>query len=445
MMKRWIPVASFALSLVTAAKLHADQYHYNNVLIGDRAMGLGGAFCGVADDASGVLYNPAGLAFALSNDISGSANALYKKRVVYKKTIGDSDFTEKSEGTLAPFFGGLQKLDNVWPGLVVAFGMFNTDSELKDQDDKIEAPDLGIVRFHRTVNLRASTQGFGLAAAKRVTSTVALGLGLNYLWVDELVQEYQDAHTSFAISKENHLIYQILTQNIRQRLVVKVLQPTLGVQWAATGKLSVGVHLKFPLVMSQSFENGQEVTRSYVDSGLAVPDDHFNDSKGTSTRVVKRDLVETESDKNTNPIGKYPSEYRLGIGYFASTRFLYTLDVISVSEAEGDVTLYKRQSVLNFATGAEYYITPSVPLRLGLFSNNDARAKLKAETKNQPDHIDYLGGSVFFAWVQPNSAISLGAVFQKGSGKAQKIANQVKTQDVTAFSQTIAFSASHSF
>ena len=55
--------------------VYADQYHYHNIILGDRAMGLGGAFVGVSDDASGVYYNPAGLGFALSNDISGSANA----------------------------------------------------------------------------------------------------------------------------------------------------------------------------------------------------------------------------------------------------------------------------------------------------------------------------------------------------------------------------------
>ena len=52
----------------------ADQFHYNNFIMGDRAVGMGGAYGGVSDDASGMIYNPAGLAFALSNDISGSAS-----------------------------------------------------------------------------------------------------------------------------------------------------------------------------------------------------------------------------------------------------------------------------------------------------------------------------------------------------------------------------------
>ena len=61
-------------------------------------MGMGGAFTAVADDASAIVYNPAGLGFALSNDLSGSANAFYQRKVTYKKTIGSKDFVEKSGG-----------------------------------------------------------------------------------------------------------------------------------------------------------------------------------------------------------------------------------------------------------------------------------------------------------------------------------------------------------
>ena len=81
------------LGLPTAT---ADQFHYNNVPVGTRAVGMGGAFGGVADDASGVYYNPAGLAFALSNDIQGSANAFYSKTTTYEKTLGSDDFVEQS-------------------------------------------------------------------------------------------------------------------------------------------------------------------------------------------------------------------------------------------------------------------------------------------------------------------------------------------------------------
>ena len=104
---------------------------------------------------------------------------------------------------------------------------------------------------------------------------------------------------------------------------------------------------------------------------------------------------------------------------------------------------FDRESVTNFATGLEYYITPSVPVRVGLFTNNDARPDVVEGKLNQPDHIDYTGSSIFFAWVQPNSQIAVGSVYQVGEGKAQKTTG-LAIQDVEAESITLAFSATTS-
>jgi len=78
-----LAAAGLIVGLLATQSL-ADQQHYNNVIIGERAQGMGGAYAGVSDDASGVVYNPGGLAFAQSNDISGSANAFYNKKMKYK-------------------------------------------------------------------------------------------------------------------------------------------------------------------------------------------------------------------------------------------------------------------------------------------------------------------------------------------------------------------------
>ena len=101
-----------------------DQFHYQNLIPGDRAMGLGGAYSAISDDASGVIYNPAGMAFSLSNDVSGSTNAFNSKETNYLKTIGDTKFQENSSGKFAPFLGALQKIDNIVPGAVFAFGFW---------------------------------------------------------------------------------------------------------------------------------------------------------------------------------------------------------------------------------------------------------------------------------------------------------------------------------
>jgi len=49
--------------LFVSAWVFADEFHYNNLLIGDRASGMGGAYTAISDDASGMYYNPAGIVY----------------------------------------------------------------------------------------------------------------------------------------------------------------------------------------------------------------------------------------------------------------------------------------------------------------------------------------------------------------------------------------------
>jgi len=396
-------------------QVSADQYHYHNLVVGERAMGLGGAFSAVADDASGVIYNPAGLGFALSSDISGSANAIYSKKTVYKKTIANDDFTEESSGTLSPFFGGLQKLDSTMQGLAIAFAMYSLDSELKDQDDVIE--NIGsLERFHRTSNIRSNTTGYGVGAAKRLSGNFSLGVSLSWIVIDELVQEYQDVQYTTG---------GFLAQNIRTRLTGSALDSALGAQYAV-GSFSYGVTLRLRNLMSERYEVGGDISTN-IASG---------NTPGDTVRA-------NTNDKFDEPLKDMPTEVRAGVAWFPSAVFLWSFDVIHNTEAEGDN--FKREAVTNFATGTEYYITPSIPVRAGIFTNYDTRPEVESGGRNQPDHIDYTGYSLFFGWVQPNSQVAGGLVVQDGEGKAQKIGNSTNIQTVESRSYTFALSATHSF
>lgn len=479
-----------SLSILTwGSRAGADQFHYQNLIIGTRAMGMGGAFGAVADDASGIYYNPAGLAFALSNDISGSANAFYSKEATYKDTIGGDDFVEHSGGSVAPFFGGLQKLDRHVPGLVFAFGVYSVDSDLKDQDTSIEKKTVGstyIERYHRTSNARASTLYAGGGVGKRLLPNLAIGASMHYFAVDELVQEFQDAKQTIKVGQET--AWQILSSNVRERLNVYGVQPVIGLQAALPGNVTLGATVKKGFIASETLQFGSEQRKQVLDNT-----GHDNLAAGQqATAVVTEGIVPTPgTTPNANkPIGDWPLEARLSTAWFASPKFLLAFDATYHSAtskgeklaANGNKPKYNRDAITNFALGAEYYITGSLPLRFGLFTNNDSRPKVDKATPNrdpngdgdtsdalacgrstavattpeqvqlaarrkewsdkycgQPDHIDYLGGSVFIGWVQPNTQFSAGVVIQDGRGKAQKLGDH-QVQEVAAKATTLAFS-----
>jgi hypothetical protein len=73
-------VRSAALVLGLSRSALADPVHHNEVLVGGRALGMGGAATGLAEDAASVYYNPAGIAQMKGASISGSfsVNAFQK-------------------------------------------------------------------------------------------------------------------------------------------------------------------------------------------------------------------------------------------------------------------------------------------------------------------------------------------------------------------------------
>jgi hypothetical protein len=448
-------ILGFGLMGTLAAPVaFGDQFHYNNVLIGTRAVGMGGAFGAVADDASGVYYNPAGLAFALSNDISGSANAFYQKETTYKEAIGGDDFVEESSGSVPSFFGGLQKLDRYVDGLVFAFGVYSVDSDMKDQNTLLEGLTLGsgantstVERYHRTSNARASTNFMGAAVGMRVTSSIALGFGLSYFSVDELVQEYQHVVQSARYKLSDDSIvsgWKYYNQNLRQRLQVHGVQASLGAQMALPGNTAVGLTIKPSMIASQRLEFTNEVRTNNVTDAGHTSIKETNRTANSPTMLFSEGVADEKLDK---PMGTWPTEVRLGFAWFATPNILWTLDASHyTASADADKLFNKvqfpREAVTNLGTGLEYYLTASLPLRMGIFTNNDARPEIKDGEAGQPDHVDYMGESLFIAWVQPNSQIAAGVVLQQGKGEAQKTGDAV-VQDVTASATTFAFSATH--
>ncbi len=441
-------------SFFSESKLLADLLHYNNVLVGERAQGLGGAYCAVADDASGVIYNPAGLAFAQSNDISGSANAFYEKKTTYKEAFLGNDFTEKSGGTFAPFFGATQKLDKYVTGLSAGFAFYTIDTDIKDQDDTIsdvsqptkngKTGEVGvqtIQRYHRTANSRASTNALEVAAAYRVASSFSLGVGFGFQNIDELDQVYQDRREVYNFTSTKIVNY--FSQNVRQRLRASALTTSIGAQYSVTPQLSFGAMVKAGQYVWQRLESSME-RRAQATTTNTDANGNQTSSALTCT-ATGADCLEIYT-VDRKPLGSVPISVRFGLAYFASQRFLVTADAMYYTKVTNPNSQYLRDQTYNLGSGMEYYLTPTIPVRFGLFTNNSAAPAMSASDypTGQPDHVDYKGASLFFAFVQPNSQVALGGFYQVGSGEARKTGS-ADIQKVESAAYTTSLSATHSF
>ena len=94
-------VGWLVLSLGWSHTAHADDTHYQDFIVGGRAVGLGGAFCSIADDPSGIFYNPAGIVDSRHSSLQVSTNLYGFERGGYDELASlpgvenlNIDFTE---------------------------------------------------------------------------------------------------------------------------------------------------------------------------------------------------------------------------------------------------------------------------------------------------------------------------------------------------------------
>ena len=442
----------------------ADIFYENDVIQGDRAVGLGGAFGAIADDASGVIYNPAGMAFAQTSNLSGAANAFYTKNIRYKKAVGNRDFVEKSQGFFPSFLGGLQKINAKPAPVVLGFAVYAPHSEFKDQDDIITAPEVGVKGFHRTVNQNTQSLHVALGAATRVLPEASFGATLTYRRYTDLTQNYQDSILSSAAAKSKLSdsglakgeVFRAYSVNQRSQITIEALEPQIGTQWIWNGVLSMGLSMKYPIIISQKSEVSKDDNTSYEflgnsdDAGsvYAVPLQE-SDLLASLTSDEKKQFLQNKKSvasftgvsTSRHFIRSLPWHARLSSAWFANTRWLMAFDVTYTSASSNDErTYFKREPVINMHLGTEYYLTTAIPLRLGAFTNRDSRPSPQGTSGEQ---IHYWGSSATLAWAQRSSQVSLGSVAQWGKGLAKKIQNSAQTQQVQAFSHMVVFTATH--
>ena len=247
---------------------NADFYHNNNLLIGDRALGIGGAYTGISDDASGVYYNPAGLGFAVNNDVSGSANARYRKLTTFKDVIPGTDYTEKSEGTISPFFGGLQKIDS---GLVFAFAVYSTNNELTNQNDQIIIKEGETTQFYFDRKLQYKSEDFyvAFALAKRLASNFSIGGSISYFNLYELNQDFQYNGSYGFSGTTNNVEVRFLNQNNRTELDAIGTELGFGMQYSVIPSLVLGLSVKGSFVINQKYTTDLNQVQTSIDTGSA--------------------------------------------------------------------------------------------------------------------------------------------------------------------------------
>lgn len=394
----------------------ADEYHYNNILIGDRSSGMGGAYTAISEDPSGLYYNPAGIVYASGNNLSGSMNSYHNTSTTYKDVLGgNQDWERKSSSILPNFFGIIQAFGNGKAGFSYAV----TDDTLEDQDQTFSniLTSLGVAdTFKINFNNQDTTFLLGPSYARKVRDDLSLGITLyGYFREQERILNLLLTYPSSDYDWTN------------QYLHIKEfgLTPVLGLMWSPFDKVSLGMSVR-KTVLLDSKTTLQNICRGAVGA--------------TCSSATVTESTVTSEDKLS-----YPLNVTFGAAYFANSALLVSGDFSYYFDAGSGLT--EKVETWNGAAGVEYYLDTDWALRGGLFTNHANTPSLKngITSYNQPEHIDLYGGSVSISHFNNSSSITLGASLSMGEGKAQLISNTATLQDTEMLISTIFMSASYSY
>ncbi len=388
----------------------ADQFHYINLLVGDRATGMGGAYTAISDDVSGLYYNPAGIAYSTGRNLSASVNAYYNMSKEYENVIGGQAWKRQSSSLLPNFFGVIQPLGKY----KVGFSYAVPDSSFEDQSQVFNNVSTAISRYVINFNNEDTTYNFGPSISAEIGKDFSAGATL-YLF---------HRRNKFILNQlVNFSTGQFEWTNRYYEIIERGLRPVLGVMWSPKEKLSIGLSVSQNILYGTSV-NVQDTQRA--------------------ANVTDVNTITFNTYGGPNVTKKYPVQVRGGVAYFVSPELLLSGDVI-YSASVSDPNFGDKVAVVNGAVGAEYFLSKNWAIRGGLFTDMANTPEVKSGRINQEEHVDLYGLSLSTSNFTRNTSITLGTSITKGKGDAQIIGDVTDIQTVNVTTWMVFLSSTYSY
>jgi hypothetical protein len=407
-----------ALALLGGRAL-AQEGPYSNFLVGERSLGLAGAFVAVADDASAIFHNPGGLASQPTGSASGSLWTLVRgTRLVengYVTDLGSADLEHSAPMSLPLFLAGVLKFgpkakDRVRPHALSAAILtpHNVERRFVAQLDEMGAADRLEVRSEDRA--RWLGLGYGVRPHRRLSLGVSSFLALRSMQHDEVelrARETAPVDSTFGSTLSHASTLQVDTQHV----VIRV-----GLQAKLARELQGGLMFQVPgIEIDESAHAESLVTR-------AGPDP-------TTVSVLR--------EGNLTANVPMPWELRAGMAWVKRRhQALISLDLslFGPAGAESDplplvesdtvelgafvpVATYRRTS-LRGALGFEALIGDLLPIRGGVFfERSSAPAVVPMSDSYSRDDIDTAGAAFSLGVRTADFDLSVGATGALGFGR----------------------------
>ncbi|MBI4714504.1 MAG: outer membrane protein transport protein, partial [Nitrospirae bacterium] len=393
--------------------VHAGIYNAVEILVGEKAAGMGGAFTAVADDPSAAYYNPAGIVQIPFASMSASAN------VAHFKTREGKFFLQDDEKLTSFDF-----IPDFWGATTTTFlGKVGFSIVIPESDDfefhqkYTDVPLMGFTwnTARDDVTFEADTYLIGPTYAFSIVPGLSAGVSLYFLYntFDETGYRYWDTDYPDATDGVNHSLQWEDSRGVDG--TGTGITGKAGLLWRAGETFRVGAAFRPPARIDEEVEVRQVTYLSDIrEDNLVTGFDRGN---------VEADLAYTR---------EVPHAATLGVAFLPSKRFTLAMDLsyygpvefqektatldgnFQPVEVSRTVTL---KEVVNGSVGMEYFLTPRIPLRAGIFSDRSAAPEVQAINSAQPTKIDKYGATLSSGYLTANSTLVVGVKYAYGEGE----------------------------
>lgn len=341
--------------------------------IGDRAIGMGGAYTALADDSSASWYNPAGLVHVSGNIFTISANVYQYKELTYTDFVLFNEPSGNSKATYdstsfnvfpsSMIYGTRFKTGRFFHG--VAFSVLVVDSEssrgfVKFQDTTDQ--------LHMTFETDEEYRDYYIGPSYAVgTGKFSVGTSLFVRFFDKkyTYNLFEDVDLYDTTGQRQYISTRKFSEQYRHYAFI----PSLGAQFRPVNGLRVGIRGVFK---SYKLAGKTKVNRVVTTAGTEVIDPtNSNDTHSQEHTVAELDTVL-----------KTPWKFRLGIGYLVTGKLAFEVsaeysgkidpyidrDPVLSDSTEAEHNLNQKEAGFDYNAGIEYSVTPVWQVRFGFFT-----------------------------------------------------------------------------
>ncbi len=392
---------------VLSGILVADPYHYNNLLVGGKAIGYGGAYVALANDQSAMHYNAAGLAFQ-EDSTSASVNTMAFENTRFENVYTDGSDFERKSFTVVPGFIGISGNTGNW-SYGTYFTVTDFSQERNDSRSTYEIPSDGVMVSQSVVEMATydfdnAVYKFGFAGAYQLDPALSFGLSLNLKYVERVLAQTSGAGINFNYPEMPVSSGFDASRRINEEQYL--LQPAVSVLYRGD-KVNLGAQYTYTHTVNRQFEDISIISAPIVTLITGSPNTSFASF--------------LDSDQKQ----KQPSQFSFGAAYKGNRWTLsgqvdYFTHVDGETAPENVIAVTRElKEVTNYALGLRVMISDDSALQLGVFTDNSNGQIDTRIPFQRVEDIDTTGISIAYESTVFEHPLTVGLYYRRGDGKVR--------------------------